>query len=203
MRCSPRSLPGFSGSLREISGSLLRFSDSLPRSLLSLWGFFRKPTSPPLPLREGPPLSPSPFPLRVQGMYQPPYSVLKPLRYKVGGPSEVSPAAELRFAVCDRMDTNCLRAADRPISPLQHALMAKKLMEAARPEGAEALSPGQRPGYNGNGQGALNQRSPAHSGKVKGKSFKIHLTQLSQIGKFKKLKPYALQLNIQTIRLLS
>ena len=28
-------------------------------------------------------------------------------------------------------------------------------MEAARPEGAEALSPGQRPGYNGNGQGAL------------------------------------------------
>ena len=62
------------------------------------WGFrktslalrvFRKPTSPPLALREGPPLSPSPFPLRVQGMYQPPYSVLKPLRYKVGGPSEV------------------------------------------------------------------------------------------------------------------
>ncbi len=52
-------------------------------------GFFRKPTSPPLTLREGPPLSPSPFPLRVQGMYKPPYSVLKPLRYKVGGPSEV------------------------------------------------------------------------------------------------------------------
>ena len=42
---------------------------------------------------------------------KPPYSVLKPLRYKVGGPSEVSPAAELRFAVCDRMDTNRLRAA--------------------------------------------------------------------------------------------
>jgi len=80
--------------------------------------------------------------------------------------------------------------------------MVKKPMAAARPEGAEALSPGHRPGYNGNGQGALNQRSPAHSGKVKGKSFKIHLTQLSQIGKFK-LKPYALQLNIQTIRLLS
>ena len=30
---------------------------------------------------------------------KPPYSVLKPLRYKVGGPSEVSPAAELRFFV--------------------------------------------------------------------------------------------------------
>ena len=123
-----------------------------------------------------------------------------------------TPAAELRFAVCDRMDTNCLRAADRPISPLQHALMVKKPLAArpnakkplaARPDGAEALSPVHRPGYNGNGQGAPNQRSPAHSGKVKGKSFKIHLTQLSQIGKFKKLKPYALQLNIQTIRLLS
>ena len=61
----------------------------LPSSFCHNDGFFRKPTSPPLPLREGPPLSPSPFPLRVQGMCQPPYSVLKPLRYKVGGPSEV------------------------------------------------------------------------------------------------------------------
>ena len=65
---------------------------------------FRKPTSPPLPLmrdfflksprpslslKRAPPLSQSPFPLRGQGMCQPPYSVLKPLRYKVGGPSEV------------------------------------------------------------------------------------------------------------------
>ena len=48
------------------------------------------------------------------------------------------------------------------------------------PERAEALSPGQRPGYNGNGQGALNQRSPAHSGKVKGKSFKIHLIKMGK-----------------------
>ena len=39
-----------------------------------------------------------------------------------------------------------------------------------RAEGPKALSPGQRPGYNGNQQGALNQRSPARSGKVKGKS---------------------------------
>ena len=51
--------------------------------------FFQKPTSTPLTLKEGPPLFPSPFPLRGQGMYQPPYSVLKPLRYMVGGPSEV------------------------------------------------------------------------------------------------------------------
>ena len=72
---------------------------------------FLKSPRPSLPLKRAPPLSPSPFPLRVQGMCQPPYSVLKPLRYMVGGPSEVSPAAELRFAVCDRMDTNRLGAA--------------------------------------------------------------------------------------------
>ena len=43
-----------------------------------------------------------------------------------------------------------------------HALKGQKLLaqdcygpQAARPERAEALSPGQRPGYNGNWQGAL------------------------------------------------
>ena len=75
--------------------------------------FFLKSPRPSLPLKRAPPLSPSPFshgegwlhsaiwkrtfialicttfPLRGQGMCQPPYSVLKPLRYKVGGPSEV------------------------------------------------------------------------------------------------------------------
>ena len=75
-------------------------------------GSFLKPTSPPLPLmnsflksprpslplKRAPPLSPSPFPLRGQGMYQPPYTVLKPLRYKVGGLSEVF--ASSRAAVC-------------------------------------------------------------------------------------------------------
>ena len=89
MRCSPRSLPGFSGSLREISGSLPEISDSLLRIPVSLCGFFLKSPRPSLPLKRAPPLSPSPFPLRGQGMCQPPYSVLKPLRYKVGGPSEV------------------------------------------------------------------------------------------------------------------
>ena len=73
---------------------------------LVLMNSFLKSPRPSLPLKRAPPLSPSPFPLRGQGMCQPPYSVLKPLRYKVGGPSEVSPAAELHFAVCDRMDTN-------------------------------------------------------------------------------------------------
>ena len=87
------------------------FSKTHQSSLTLNEGFFLKSPRPSLPLKRAPPLSPSPFPLRGQGMCQPPYSVLKPLRYKVGGPSEVSPAAELHFAVCDRMDTNRLRAA--------------------------------------------------------------------------------------------
>ena len=71
--------------------------------------FFLKSPRPSLPLKRAPPLSPSPFPLRVQGMYQPPYSVLKPLRYKVGGPSEVY--ASSRAAVfCAGMNPPCGRA---------------------------------------------------------------------------------------------
>ena len=60
-------------------------------------GFFLKSPRPSLPLKRAPPLSPSPFPLRGQGMYQPPYSVLKPLRYKVGGPSEVFASSRAAF----------------------------------------------------------------------------------------------------------
>ena len=37
----------------------------------------------------------------------------------------------------------------------KYGLKAQKLQEAARPERAEAPSPGHRPGYNGNQQGAL------------------------------------------------
>ena len=65
---------------------------------LVLMNSFLKSPRPSLPLKRAPPLSPSPFPLRGQGMCQPPYSVLKPLRYKVGGPSEVF--ASSRAAVC-------------------------------------------------------------------------------------------------------
>ena len=62
--------------------------------------FFLKSTRPSLPLKKAPPLSPSPFPLRVQGMCQPPYSVLKPLRYKVGGPSEVYASSGAAVFLC-------------------------------------------------------------------------------------------------------
>ena len=65
---------------------------------LVLMNSFLKSPRPSLPLKRAPPLSPSPFPLRGQGMCQPPYSVLKPLRYKVGGPSEVY--ASSGAAVC-------------------------------------------------------------------------------------------------------
>ena len=95
--------------------------------------FFLKSTRPSLPLKKAPPLFPSPFshgegwlhsaiwkrtfialicttfPLRGQGMYQPPYSVLKPLRYMVGGPSEVY-ASSGAAVFCAGMNPPCWRA---------------------------------------------------------------------------------------------
>jgi len=64
----------------------------------------------------------------------------------VGGPSEVSPAAELRFAVCDRMDKGKRNGCRKPKKPTAARSDTLKPI-AARPEGAEALSPGQRPGF--------------------------------------------------------
>ena len=49
--------------------------------------FFRKPTRPSLPLKKAPPLTPALSP-QERGR-KPPYSVLEPLRSKVGGPSKV------------------------------------------------------------------------------------------------------------------
>ena len=68
--------------------------------------FFLKSTRPSLPLKKAPPLFPSPFPLRGQGMCQPPYSVLKPLRYMVGGPSEVY-ASSGAAVFCAGMNPPC------------------------------------------------------------------------------------------------
>ena len=73
------------------------FSKTHQSSLNLNEGFFLKSPRPSLPLKRAPPLSPSPFPLRGQGMCQPPYSVLKPLRYKVGGPSEVFASSRAAF----------------------------------------------------------------------------------------------------------
>ena len=75
--------------------------------------FFLKSTRPSLPLKKAPPLFPSPFPLRVQGMYQPPYSVLKPLRYMVGGPSEVFSKTYPSFLTLKEGST----AFSKPFSP--------------------------------------------------------------------------------------
>ena len=77
--------------------SLKFFSKTHQSSLTLNEGFFLKSPRPSLPLKRAPPLSPSPFPLRGQGMCQPPYSVLKPLRYKVGGPSEVFASSRAAF----------------------------------------------------------------------------------------------------------
>ena len=74
---------------------------------------FRKPTRPPLPLREAPPLSPSPFPMVFTPPSVPPLAGepkgagdvtapprrSEPLRSKVGGPKRSSPY----FAGWDRL----------------------------------------------------------------------------------------------------
>ena len=88
---------------------VLRKPSSRPLNLK----FFRKPTSPPLPLREGPPL----------------ISVFSPQGRRGNRPTRCSnrfviwladhqrstPAAELRFAVCDRMDKEERNGCRKPI----------------------------------------------------------------------------------------
>ena len=66
--------------------------------------FFLKSTRPSLPLKKAPPLFPSPFPLRVQGMYQPLLLVaLNHFILWLADHQRSTPAAELRFAGCDRL----------------------------------------------------------------------------------------------------
>ena len=70
---------------------------------------FRKPTSPPLTLREGPPLISVFSPQGRRGNRPTRCSIRFAIR--LADHQRSSPAAELHFAVCDRMDTNRLRAA--------------------------------------------------------------------------------------------
>ena len=81
---------------------------------LVLMNSFLKSPRPSLPLKRAPPLSPSPFPLRGQGMCQPPYSVLKPLRYKVGGPSEVYASSRAAFCGMRPHGHELLRGCESP-----------------------------------------------------------------------------------------
>ena len=71
--------------------------------------FFRKPTSPPLPLREGPPLISVFSPQGRRGNR--PTRCSNRFAIRLADHQRSTPAAELHFAVCDRMDTNRLRAA--------------------------------------------------------------------------------------------
>ena len=71
--------------------------------------FFRKPTSPPLPLREGPPLISVFSPQGRRGNR--PTRCSNRFALRLADHQRSTPAAELRFAVCDRMDTNRLQAA--------------------------------------------------------------------------------------------
>ncbi len=80
---------------------------------------------------------------------KPPYSVLKPLRYKVGGPSEVF--ASSRAAFCGMRPhgykslTGCKKAmkpntASRMIEITQHALKGQKLLAQGNALGLWALA---------------------------------------------------------------
>ena len=115
----------------SISPKVFRKPTSPPLTLMEV--FFLKSPRPSLPLKRAPPLSPSPFPLRGQGMCQPPYSVLKPLRYKVGGPSEVF--ASSRAAFCGMRPhgykslTSC-RKAMKPIATAERRFLTKKISSA-------------------------------------------------------------------------
>ena len=97
------------------------------------WSFLKSPR-PSLPLKRAPPLSPSPishgegwlhsaiwkrafialicttFPLRGQGCVNRPTRCSNRFAIWLADHQRSSPAAELRFAVCDRMDTNRLGA---------------------------------------------------------------------------------------------
>ena len=96
MRRSPRSLPGF--------------SDSLPRMLVSQWGFSKTHQSS-LTLKGG---STSHLGLLPSGEKRKPLLLVARNHFILwlADHQRSSPAAELRFAVCDRMDTFRLRAAD-------------------------------------------------------------------------------------------
>ena len=84
-------------------------SKLLPSFFCQNDGFFRKPTSPPLPLREGPPLISVFSPQGRRGNR--PTRCSNRFAIRLADHQRSSPAAELHFAVCDRMDTNRLRAA--------------------------------------------------------------------------------------------
>ena len=85
------------------------FFESPPDFLSINEGFFRKPTSPPLPLREGPPLISVFSPQGRRGNR--PTRCSNRFAIRLADHQRSSPAAELHFAVCDRMDTNRLQAA--------------------------------------------------------------------------------------------
>ena len=82
--------------------------------------FVRKPTRPSLPLRKAPHLSPSLSLLRRERMCQPPYSVLKPLRYMVGGPSEVYASSRAAF-FCAGINPPSLKDLLRASAPSRRA----------------------------------------------------------------------------------
>ena len=119
--------PRFSFSFRETRFFVSRNSTSPPLAL----SFFSKTHQSSLTLKGG---STSHLGLLPSGKKRkPPYSVLKPLRYKVGGPSEVF--ASSRAAFCGMRPhgheslTGC-RKAMKPIATAERRFLTKKISSA-------------------------------------------------------------------------
>ena len=109
-------------------------------------GIFSKITPSLFTIKEGSTAFPKPpFPSGDRGCVNRPTRCSNRFAIRLADHQRSSPAAKLRFAVCDRMDTNCLGAAkaQKPIaarpegqknSQKQQALKGQKLL-TARPEG--------------------------------------------------------------------
>ena len=97
---------------------------------LPLKVFFRKPTSPPLPLREGPPLISVFSPQGRRGNR--PTRCSNRYAIRLADHQRSSPAAELHFAVCDRMDMRERRSCRKAMKPNTPSYMIEITQHAWR-----------------------------------------------------------------------
>ena len=137
-------------------------------------GVFRKPTSPPLPLREGPPLISVFSPQGRRGNR--PTRCSNRFAIRLADHQRSTPAAELRFAVCDRMDMRERRSCRKAMKPNTPSCMIEITQHVLK--GQKLLAQGN----------ALGMRSVSNA-PCKGKSFKIHIIKMVNQLRYVKLLP--------------
>ena len=123
---------------------------------LVLMSFFSKTHQSSLTLKGGSTAFPKPLsPQGTGGCANRPTRCSNRFAIRLADHQRSSPAAELHFAVCDRMDTRERRSCRKAKKPIAARHDGQEAHGSSTPEGAEAPSPGQRPGYKGNEQCAL------------------------------------------------